>query len=110
MLLHAKFVELAQAEFDAAVEYHEAAANKGAAFTREVRRVISLATEFPASGTLVPIRRVKRRVRLYRLNPEFPYDLVATVIEEEDLLLVIAVAHHKRRPKYWISRLRTDDR
>lgn len=51
MLGRAKFVELAQAEFDAAIEYHQVEANRGAAFTREVRRVVGLAMEFPESGT-----------------------------------------------------------
>lgn len=51
------------------------------------------------------MRRVKRRVRLYRLNPDFPYNVVATAIEEEGLLLIVAVAHHKRRPMYWVPRL-----
>lgn len=39
------------------------------------------------------------------MNPDFPYDIVATVIEEEDLLLVIAIAHHRRKPKYWSKRM-----
>ena len=27
-------------------------------------------------------------------------------IEEEQLLLVLAVAHHKREPSYWLDRLK----
>jgi hypothetical protein len=49
---------------------------------------------------------VRRQIRLFRLNPDFPYDIVATTIEEESLLLVIAIAHHSRKPKYWIARMR----
>lgn len=34
----------------------------------------------------------------------FPYSLVYLPIESD--ILIIAVAHHKRRPAYWKSRLR----
>ena len=104
MLARAQFAELAQTEFDAAVEYHQVEANMGAAFAREVRRVIELAIEFPDFGTLVQQRRVQWQVRKFRLNPEFPYDVCAMIVPEQQLLVVLAIAHHKRRPEYWISR------
>ena len=110
MLRRAKFVALAQTEFDAAVDYHQLEANRGAALAQEVRRIVGLAMEFPESVTLVPVRRIKRQVRLYRLNPDFPYDVVATAIEEDGLLLVVALAHQKRRPRYWVSRLADGER
>ncbi len=104
MLARAQFSELAQAEFDAAVQYHQVEANMGAAFGREARRVIELAMEFPDSGTLVRQRRVRWPIRKFRMNPDFPYDVGAMIVEEQSLLLVLAVAHHKRRPGYWIGR------
>lgn len=105
MPTNARLVELAQLELSEAMAYYEAQASMGLAFTNEFDRVIDIAMEFPDSGTLVPQRRVRRQIRLFRLNPEFRHDIVATVIEEEDLLLVVAVAHHARKPNYWISRL-----
>lgn len=107
MLTHVRFVELAETELDEATAYYaaEAAADVAAAFANEIEHVLGLAMQFPDSGTLVPQRRVRREIRLFRLNPDFPYDIVATTIEEEDLLLVIAIAHHRREPKYWASRL-----
>lgn len=41
-------------------------------------------------------------IRRYRLN-RFPYGLIYSV--EADEVLVIAVAHHSRRPGYWRDRL-----
>jgi hypothetical protein len=34
----------------------------------------------------------------------FPYDIVVRELSEE--ILVVAVAHHSRRPGYWRDRLR----
>jgi len=42
-----------------------------------------------------------RRLLLHR----FPFDLI--IVEENDELLVIAVAHQARRPGYWMGRLDT---
>jgi plasmid stabilization system protein ParE len=36
--------------------------------------------------------------------PKFPYNIVFRCIEAE--LQVIAVAHHRRRPAYWVDRLK----
>ena len=42
-----------------------------------------------------------RRLLLHR----FPFDIV--MVAEGDAFVVIAVAHHSRRPGYWMERLRT---
>jgi toxin ParE1/3/4 len=42
-----------------------------------------------------------RRLLLHR----FPFDVI--VVTENDEFVVIAVAHHSRRPGYWMGRLRT---
>ena len=105
MITTFRFVEQAEVELDEAATYYGAEPSVGLAFTEEIDRVLGLAMRFPRSGTLVPQKRVRRDIRLFRLNPDFPYDIVATTIDEKDLLLVLAVAHQSRRPKYWISRL-----
>ena len=38
------------------------------------------------------------------MNTHFPYNLLYAV--ESDLLVVVAVAHQKRRPGYWRSRVK----
>ncbi|SRR5216684_123995 len=43
-----------------------------------------------------------RGTRVYQL-PRFPY--LAVFLESDDLVQLIAVAHGKRKPGYWIQRL-----
>ena len=43
------------------------------------------------------------KLRILRVA-RFPYSLVYLPVEDE--ILIIAVAHHRRRPAYWKSRLR----
>lgn len=104
MLTAYRYAELAGIELAEATAYYDVEANKGLAFVDEIERVIGLAMEFPDSGTLVRQTRVSWPIYKYRVNPEFPYDLGAMIVEEQGLLLVLAVAHHKRRPGYWIGR------
>ena len=46
------------------------------------------------------------KLRVLRVT-KFPYSLVYRSIESD--ILIIAVAHHKRRPAYWKNRLRNVD-
>lgn len=43
------------------------------------------------------------KLRILRVT-RFPYSLVYLPVEDD--ILIIAVAHHRRRPAYWKSRLR----
>ncbi len=45
---------------------------------------------------------IDRRHRLKILEKRFPYHVIYRV--DGDLLTVIAVAHHGRRPRYWQGR------
>jgi plasmid stabilization system protein ParE len=47
-------------------------------------------------------RRVARDVRRWSLH-QFPYALIYQV--RQDLLLIVAVAHFRRKPNYWRNRL-----
>ncbi|MBK9325868.1 MAG: type II toxin-antitoxin system RelE/ParE family toxin [Hydrogenophilales bacterium] len=62
---------------------------------QEARRSIAL---FPLAAP--PISRQARRFIL----SGYPYDLVYSVLADE--IVVLAVAHHSRQPKYWSHRLR----
>ncbi|HEU0078880.1 MAG TPA: type II toxin-antitoxin system RelE/ParE family toxin [Longimicrobiaceae bacterium] len=66
-------------------------------FTAELDRVLALLAENPEIG--VPVSGGLRRLLLRR----FPYYLLYRV--EEDVILVLAVGHHSRRPGYWRDRL-----
>ena len=67
------------------------------AFTDEVNRIVVRIAESPATGT--EFRTHYRWVRLKR----FPY-LVYYRVAGTDTLVVLAVAHKRRRSGYWIRR------
>lgn len=88
----------AQAEFIAAARYFEAEAeNLGVDFIDFVQRTSVRLLEFPESGR--PVTRRLRRV----VVPRFLYGLLYRV--EHDRIFIVAVAHPRRRPGYWRSRL-----
>lgn len=99
------------------VRYHEAAEDEllnelgylelrvpglGRRFYGEVQRAERLIAEFPESG-----REVLPGLRKHTLR-KFPFSLIYSV--EKDCLLILAVAHHSRRPHYWLNRFRTTER
>src|SRR4051794_12956131 len=59
-------------------------------------RFVALPTAWPIASP--------RNARAYRLN-RFPYRIVYQVLEDRDEVLVVAVAHTARRPRYWRDRL-----
>jgi plasmid stabilization system protein ParE len=67
-------------------------------FQIDVANAIDLLQQFPGAGS--PISQSARRLRLR----SFPYQFIYRV-EGEDIR-VYAVAHLKRKPRYWIDRLR----
>ncbi|MBV5299957.1 MAG: type II toxin-antitoxin system RelE/ParE family toxin [Rhodoferax sp.] len=92
--MQVKFATLAEVELDEATLYYE---NKvpglGAQFRDQVEHSARQIGRMPL--LYAEIRPAVRRYVLRR----FPYSLVYSV--EADYVLVIAVAHHKRRAQYW---------
>ncbi len=71
-------------------------------FLEEIARALKSAQTRPASFPRLrdlPSDLVVRRVLL----PKFPY--VALFLEMDDNIRIIAVAHYKRDPDYWLNRL-----
>lgn len=68
------------------------------AFVREVDRAVALIASSP---TVWP--HFEAGTRRYVLN-KFPFSIIYREIPVG--IEVVAVAHHKRRPRYWIRRLR----
>ncbi len=94
-------LEPALAELDEAVEYYESqAVGLGASFLEEFSRSVQLIHAHPLAWH--PLGENTRRCRLTR----FPYGVVYAVTDEE--IIVVAIAHLHRRPKYWLSRM-TDE-
>jgi len=82
---------LAERELTDAAQFYEGqASGLGAAFLNEIERLLTLLAGYPHLGRPTP-----RAVRMVRAR-RFPYSLVYQVID--DRLVVLAVAHHRRRP------------
>jgi toxin ParE1/3/4 len=78
--------------------YDEQRPGYGERFVEAVERELALLLDFENIGK--PLGGGVRR----RTLSNWPYGIVYIIRGEE--LLVIAVAHHRRRPGYWRSRLR----
>lgn len=82
---------------EASVFYEAATSGLGVGFLDEVQRVIDTLRDHPALGQSVG--RGLRRALLHR----FPFNLIYSV--EVDAILIVAVAHQRRRPDYWRNRI-----
>jgi toxin ParE1/3/4 len=92
------FLPAAREEFLTAAEYYEAASpGLGAEFVEDVERAVKRLATFPKHGS--PYVSDTRRLVLRR----FPFDIV--YLEVERKLIVVAVAHQRRKPFYWRDRL-----
>ena len=88
----------AQAEHLEAITYYETRrAGLGASYLAEFESTLERVCEAP---TQYPIEREPdiRRITLRR----FPFTVLFR--ESESMVQVLAVAHHRRRPSYWLSR------
>jgi len=92
----------AQADMAEASRWYDARqVGLGVDFLRSVGRVIARIEGAPRTGSRVPgvldadIRRVLVR--------RFPYHVV--YVELPDRAQILAIAHHRRRPRYWIARV-----
>jgi plasmid stabilization system protein ParE len=94
--------EEAEAEMAEAARWYEThRAGLGTEFLDAVDAAVARITEAPHLGSLVPdvgdesIRR--------RPVGRFPYHVV--YLELSDRLQILAIAHDRRRPGYWVGRL-----
>ena len=94
-----RFHPHARAELlDAATYYEEQAAGLGGQFIDEAQRVADVLAESPGLGA--PVRGYES-LRKWPLR-RFPYSVIYRA--ETDGLLILAVAHERRRPRYWSDR------
>lgn len=93
-----RFLTPAEEEMtDAALFYEAASSQLGSDFLNDVQRAVDRLRAFPQSGEV--ITSDFRQTLLHR----FPFSLIYTI--EENVIVVIAVAHHGRRPGYWQLRV-----
>jgi plasmid stabilization system protein ParE len=92
-----EFLPEADEEFREAARYYEnEARGVGLAFISEVHRVISVVILHPRAA-----KKVRGTIRSKVLF-HFPYCLLYSI--ESERILIVAVAHQKRRPTYWRNR------
>jgi toxin ParE1/3/4 len=93
-----EFTPEALREIDDAFEWYlERSLQAAEAFVREVESALSLIASSPTIWT-----RFEASTRRYVLR-KFPYNIVYREIPLG--IEVVAVAHQKRRPRYWIGRM-----
>jgi plasmid stabilization system protein ParE len=100
---HVRFAPEVPDELAAAVLWYEARRQGlGTEFLDEVQATLPLVAERPRS--FPRLQDVDATLEIRRaLLARFPYALVFLVREDE--VRVLAVAHAKRRPGYWLSRV-----
>ena len=92
-----RFLSPSQEEMaQAAVFYDTASPGLGTDFLDDVQLAIDKVRAYPEAG--VALTQNLRRILLHR----FPFSIIYAV--EDALIVVVAVAHHARRPGYWQSR------
>ena len=97
--MRVEFHPAAAREFAAAADFYEGALpGLGHRFRDSVGDTIALVLEHPDVGS---IRRANMR---HLIVSDFPFDLVYRV--QGEVLQVLALAHHRRRPGYWQRRRR----
>jgi toxin ParE1/3/4 len=94
-----EFHPAAEAEHLESVAYYESRRpGLGASYLGEFEKIMGLVCESPQR---YPIDKKPdiRRIRMKR----FPFTILYRVASET--IQVLAVAHHRRRPQYWLGRL-----
>jgi plasmid stabilization system protein ParE len=80
--------------------YDEQRLGYGERFVEAVETEFALLLQFPEIG-----KRLRKNVRRRNIS-RWPYGIVYVL--DADELVIIAIAHHRRRPEYWRSRLRNN--
>ncbi|RLB48490.1 MAG: hypothetical protein DRJ42_23085 [Deltaproteobacteria bacterium] len=102
-MLGLRFEPEAEEELGAAMDwYEEQGPGLGAALLTEVQETLARLQQGTLPGMRIPGVREELGVRRMLLD-RFPYSLVFLV--HDDAIHVLAFAHHKRVPGYWMDRL-----
>src|SRR5687768_8131326 len=98
--MNIRFLTVANQEVDDAVAwYSQQGTDLSRGFLDDLDRAVRLARTYPLLATQIEpeIRRL--------LFARYPYSLIYGI--EEDTLVIIAVAHQQREPRYWADRVIT---
>ena len=104
MTLRIQFEEEADAEYREASRWYESRRRGlGTEFLDAVDATVRQIVEFSHAGSPVPRVRPHLPVRRYAVTRS-PYHVV--YLETTDVIRILAIAHDRRRPGYWKTRLR----
>lgn len=82
--------------------YEDRRAGLGLAFVAAVDRAINQVARWPRTGA--PVEGVGSDLEVRRMRIErFPY--YAAYVVHEGHATIVAIAHERRRPRYWVERL-----
>jgi plasmid stabilization system protein ParE len=96
-----RFLAAAEAEANEATAYFDAQRNGlGDRFEQDLQDTIDFVREHPLSG-----KQLRKLVRKFRLRV-FRYNVVYIYVADDDEIIIVAVAHHRRHPDYWRGRLK----
>jgi plasmid stabilization system protein ParE len=94
-----RFLEPAEAELEETIDYlDQQSSGLGDRFRREVEASVARIRDHPLIGAPLTRRAHKLRVR------RFQHNIIYGIVDES--IVIIAIAHHKRRPQYWRLRLK----
>lgn len=102
MTAQVRFVDEAVAEVNDAMRWYEdRSGGLGLTFLAAVDRAVETVMRWPRFGSLVEF--VAEQVAVRRVPvARFPYFVAYLVVGED--VVVLAVAHERRRPQYWSER------
>ena len=97
-MMNIRFLIMAETEVDEAVSwYQEQSEDESLKFLDELDRAIRVVAAYPLIAA-----EIEPDIRSFFLRI-FPYSLIYGI--DEDAIVVIAVAHQSREPRYWADRL-----
>jgi len=92
-----EFLPLAKSELEDAVEYYNLQVQGlGSRYKSEAKVTIQRIAIFPTA-----FMEVKPEIRRCIMH-KFPYSIYYSI--QDDIILILAVAHQHRKPDYWIDR------
>lgn len=93
-----RFLAAARHELLAEVLYYnESGIGLGEKFVHAIEQALAISAQFPFAGSPGPAATRKVTVR------GFPFSVI--YLQETGGIVIVAVAHHARRPGYWVDRL-----
>lgn len=102
--MKARYHRQAREELAAAVEWYEARRpGLGLDFITEVTQALALIREHPETWPRWPGIKAPVTIRRFALE-RFPFALPYLI--HEGVIVVLAIAHGRRRPGYWRARIR----